>query len=290
MNRTAEPEPSGGWPEPSPASPGHPRKRLGQHFLVNRGVLGHILDSAELRADDLVVEIGPGPGVLTRALLERAGQVIAVEVDRDLAAKLTTELAGEPRFRLVQGDVLSIPVDSLLHRPPNDPCCPYKVVANLPYYITAPILRKFLTAACPPQRLVVMVQLEVARSIVGSPGKLGLLGVAVQYYGRPQIMCEVSPGSFFPPPQVRSALLRIDVYDSHPVEAPDAETFFRVVRAGFSTPRKQLHNALSNGLNFPSDRTHQLLVAAGIDPKRRAETLSLAEWGRVGLCYQSAAA
>ncbi|MSQ28796.1 MAG: ribosomal RNA small subunit methyltransferase A [Dehalococcoidia bacterium] len=287
MDRPAAPEPSGGWPDPSPASSFRPKKRLGQHFLVNRGILGHILDSAELQTDDLVVEIGPGPGVLTRALLEWAGQVVAVEVDRELAAKLTTELAGEPRFRLVQGDVLSIPVDSLLHHHPNDPCPRYKVVANLPYYITAPILRTFLTAACPPQRLVVMVQLEVARSIVGSPGKLGLLGVAVQYYGRPHIVCEVSPGSFFPPPQVRSAVLTIDVYGSRPVAAPDAETFFRVVRAGFSTPRKQLHNALSNGLNCTSDRTHQLLETAGIDPKRRAETLSLAEWGRVGLCYQS---
>ena len=252
-------------------------------------MLGHILDAADLTDSDLVVEVGPGHGILTRGLLERAGGVVAVEIDPGLAARLREELGAEPRFRMVEGDILTVPVDQVVDRAPDAPCPRYKVVANLPYYITAAILRTFLTAACRPQRLVVMVQLEVARSIIAGPGRLGILGVAVQFYGQPHIVCEVAPGSFFPPPKVRSAVVRIDVYDSPTIAAPDPGTFFRVVRAGFSTRRKQLHNALSHALRLPPIQTNRMLDLAGIDPKRRAETLSLTEWGRLGLSYRSRA-
>ena len=273
------------WPGTDAPSP-RPKKRFGQHFLINRGVLGHVLDAAELTGDDLVVEVGPGPGVLTRGLLGRAGKVVAVEIDRDLAGRLREEMGADPRFRLVEGDILNIPIDDMLGQAAGAPCPAYKVAANLPYNVAAAVLRTFLTASCHPQRLVVMVQLEVARSIVAGPGKLGILGVAVQFYGRPQIVCEVAPGSFFPPPKVRSAVVKIDVYDSPPVAAPDAATFFQVVRAGFGTARKQLHNALTHALGLSPDQTHRLLESAGIDPKRRAETLSIEEWGRLGLGYQ----
>lgn len=249
-------------------TPVRPKKRLGQHFLINRGVLQRVVDTAEISPDEVVVEVGPGTGILTRELASRAGTVIAVELDRTLAERLQAEFAGAPSVRIVQADVLDW----------DPPARPYKVVANLPYYITAPVLRHFLAGVSPPTRMVAMVQYEVAKTLTASPGEMSLLAIAVQFYGKPELVAAVSPGSFNPPPKVRSAIIRVDTYTSTPVDVPSAEAFFRTVRAGFSARRKQLRNALAQGLGVAASQASDLLQQAGIDPQRRAETLSLDEW------------
>lgn len=280
------------WARPGVQERPRARKRFGQHYLTNPGVRDRIIAAASLTHDDLVVEVGPGPGFLTRALLEHAGRVVAVEVDRDLAARLHAEVGEDPRLCLLTGDILKTPIPAILAAggAQSPPCPRYKVVANLPYYITAPILRWFLTAGCKPVRMVVMVQLEVARSITAAPGDLGILGVAVQYYGRPSLVAQVSPGSFSPTPSVRSAVLAIDVYATPAATGATEDTFFRTVRAGFCAPRKQLHNALAQGLGLPAAQVDGLLGLAGVDPKRRAETLSLPEWGRLAAALATSAA
>lgn len=256
-------------------APVRAKKRLGQHFLINRGILAKIVEAAELQAEDTVVEVGPGTGVLTRELAAHAGQVIAVELDRDLVERLRSELPNN--VRVLYGDILQLPPERLFPEPPSS----YKVVANLPYYITAPVLRHFLAGSFRPERLVVMVQYEVAQTITARPGDMSLLSVAVQFYGRAEFVAAVSPGSFQPPPKVRSAIVRIDTYDDPPVDVPSAATFFDTVRAGFSARRKQLRNALAQGWKVPTEDAARILLASAVDPARRAQTLSLEEWAAV---------
>ena len=233
-------------------------------------VLDRILEAAQLGPGDTVIEVGPGLGVLTRALAERAGRVIAVEVDRGLAGKLRQAL---PRAEVVEGDILSLTPLQLLGR-----ATPYKVVANIPYYITSPILRHFLEAELKPRLMVVMVQREVGEAIVAGPGHMSLLAASVQFYSQPELVATVSASSFYPPPQVESALLRLEVYEHPPVAVQDPAAFFNLVGAGFTAPRKQLHNSLARGLGIAPEEAVRLLQAAGIDPSRRAQTLSLEEW------------
>jgi 16S rRNA (adenine1518-N6/adenine1519-N6)-dimethyltransferase len=255
------------------------KKWLGQHFLRDMGVPPRIADAAGLEAGDCVVEVGPGLGVLTEELARRLdpqrGKLVAVELDSDLLPSLRERFAGQPHVSFVQGDVLDITPEELSGGRP------YKVVANLPYYITSAILRHFLDALHKPQSLTVMVQLEVAQRMVAKPPDMGLLSVAVQFYGDPRIAFRVPPGAFRPPPKVDSAVVQIRVYapDEMPVQPTSEASFFRVVQAGFSQKRKQLVNTLASGLALPKDVARQMLESAGIAPDRRAETLSLAEWG-----------
>lgn len=250
-----------------------PRKRFGQHFLRDRNILNKIVRAAEIRAGDTVLEIGPGLGDLTRALGETGAQVVAVEVDRDLAARLRQELHA-PNVKILEGDVLTQTPEQWLAQAHCAP--PYVVAANLPYYITSAILRYLLEAATPPTRLVVMVQREVAQQMTAQPPHSNLLAVSVQFYGAPRIVEIVPAGAFYPPPKVDSAIVRIQMHPSPPVIEP--RKFFRVVRAGFSARRKQLRNALANGLALPRADAEALLARAKIDPARRAETLRLDEW------------
>lgn len=266
-----------------------PKRHLGQHFLVNQGVVRRIVTAAEISPGDRIVEIGPGTGNLTVALLGAGAEVAAVEVDPALLARLREQHGDNPRLHLIRGDILRMGMADVLGAFDAGSHYPYKVVANLPYYITAPALRYFLTAEHKPASMVVMVQLEVAKNIAAAPGAMGLLSVAVQYYAHPTLVTTVSQGSFFPPPQVRSGVLRLDVHPRPPVEAPDEATFFQVVRAGFSAKRKQVHNALAQGLGLPDEDAQSLLVQAAIDPRRRAETLALDEWGRLAGIYHRAA-
>ena len=249
----------------------HARKALGQHFLSDPGLLDKIVAAAELPPETSVLEIGAGPGLLTRRLAAVARRVVAVELDDGLVALLRHELAHLTNVTVVHGDILKLDVPTLID-------APYAVVANLPYYITSAVLRQLLQCVPPPFRLVLMVQREVAQRIVAAPGQLSLLAVSVQFYGQPRVVMRIPAGAFVPPPQVDSAVLRIDTYEQPPVEVPSAEDFFRVVRAGFGQRRKQLRNALSAGLGLSAEQTSALLSAAGIAPSRRAETLSLAEW------------
>jgi 16S rRNA (adenine1518-N6/adenine1519-N6)-dimethyltransferase len=263
------------------------RKSLGQHFLVDSGALNRVVAAAELTAGDVVVEIGPGLGVLTRELARVAGRVVAVEADEGLALALGEVLAGSGNVTIVNADALQVdPVALLAGQGRADAPPGYKVVANIPYYITSPILRHFLEAGHKPTLMVVMVQKEVGEAIVARPGDMSILSVSVQFYGKPAIAGRVPARSFYPAPKVDSVILSIDVYDRPPVTVPGAEAFFRVVRAGFSAPRKQLRNSLAQGLGISAEESAAALARAGIDPRRRAETLDLQEWAR--LCQERA--
>ncbi len=273
------------WPQSEEARP-RLKKRLGQHFLTNRGVLRRIVQTAELAPGDVVIEVGPGAGVLTAELGQRAGTVIAVELDASLLPGLTARFGAAPGFHLVQGDILEWPPERLLQEAGLPPGTPYKLVANLPYYITAPVLRHFLASAHPPQRLVVLVQYEVAKTLVAGPGDASLLAIATQYYGHPTLVAKVAPGSFSPPPKVSSAVVRIDTYPARPVDAPSDEAFFAAVRAGFRARRKQLRNSLAQGLGVPAADAATLAETAGIDPQRRPETLTLAEWAALAWAWE----
>ena len=259
-----------------------PSKKLGQHFLVNPGVLSRILEAAELSPADAVLEIGAGLGVLSLALAPRVGRLVAVEFDRGVAALLRETLSSYRNAEVVEGDILEMDVPALMgYGKDVHGRGEYKVVANLPYYITSPIMRRLLEARVWPRLLVLMVQKEVAQRIVAGPGNMSLLAVSVQFYGRPSIAGYVSPGSFSPPPKVESAILKIETYAKPAGGVVDTEGFFKVVQAGFGQRRKQLRNALAAGLTVSSDQAAEILRKAGIDERRRAEELSIDEWVRL---------
>ena len=253
-----------------------PKKRLGQHFLVDEAILDTILVAAELSSEDIVIEIGPGLGVLTAELARRAGKVIAVELDTKLASLLKRKLASVPNVNVINADILKVSPSQLLETKGD-----YKVVANLPYYITSPILRHFVEASPKPSLMVVMVQKEVGNAIVAGPGEMSLLAVSLQVYSKPKIVSYVSSQSFYPPPKVDSAIVRFDLLPQPAVKVADINGFFQVVKCGFSSPRKQLHNSLAQGMGEKPAEVALLLERAGIESQRRAETLSLEEWARL---------
>jgi len=249
-----------------------PRKSLGQNFLHDPNMLEKITDAAELSADDVVVEVGPGTGALTVVLAQQVKHVHTVEVDERLRDLLESELAPYDNVSIHYADILKVNIRDLTHD------VPYSVVANVPYYITSAIIRHFLETQQHPRRMVITMQTELAERIVAQPDDMSLLAVSVQFYGNPQIITRMKPAVFWPRPEVGSAVLRIDVYDQPQVDVPDSATFFRVVRAGFSQKRKQLKNAVGSGLGIANAEAAALLESAGIDPRRRAETLTLEEW------------
>jgi 16S rRNA (adenine1518-N6/adenine1519-N6)-dimethyltransferase len=255
------------------------RKSLGQHFLTDRRVLQRILAAAALSPADTVIEVGSGKGVLTQALASAAGKVIAVEIDEGLCGHLRRRLAARANVEPACGDILSLSPDELLARAQASP--PYVVVANLPYYIASAVLRHFLESTQPPTRMIVMVQAEVGQSIAAPPGRMSLLSVSVQFYARARVLFYVPPRSFQPPPKVRSAVIRLDVRPEPAVAVDDRQAFFQLVQAGFAAPRKQLRNALALGLSIEPASASSLLDSANIDASRRAQTLSLDEWGRL---------
>jgi 16S rRNA (adenine1518-N6/adenine1519-N6)-dimethyltransferase len=253
------------------------RKRLGQHFLVDHSVLKEIVAVAGLTAADVVVEVGPGLGVLTRELAQKAGRIIAVEKDNRLAAVLKQELAAIDNVSVVNADILKInPLDLLGGREVK-----YRVVANLPYYITSAVLRHFLEATSKPESMLVMLQKEVADNIVAAYGRMSLLSISVWFYGRPQLIDYVSAAVFYPPPKVDSAILKIDVYPEPALAVDDIDGFFKLVRAAFGASRKQLVNSLAQGLGVARAELLPWLEEAGIMHKRRAETLTLGEWQKL---------
>jgi len=257
------------------------RKGLGQHFLIDGEVLRLITSAAGLTPGDVVLEIGPGLGVLTRELAGQAGRVITVELDSKLAVILKQTLASVNNVIIINEDILKIePAALLKEQKVIDRPLGYKVVANQPYYITSPVLRRFLEASVKPEIMVVMVQKEVAEAIAAKPGQMSLLSVSVQFYGAPRIISYVPAQCFYPAPEVDSAILRIEVY-SQPAVAVDEESFFKLVRAGFNVPRKQICNSLAQGLGLPKTDVLFLLEKADIVPKRRAETLTLEEWAQL---------
>jgi 16S rRNA (adenine1518-N6/adenine1519-N6)-dimethyltransferase len=263
------------------------KKGLGQNFLIDSAVLKTIVTAAALSKDDTVIEVGPGLGILTAALAERAAWVIAIELDDRLAVVLRQTLPYDNVVILNQ-DVLGADSASLLRQ--NAPRFPptlrsYKVVANLPYYITSPVLRHFLEAPVRPQSMVVMVQREVAEAIVAGAGQRSLLSIAVQFYGRPEIVAVVPAAAFFPAPEVDSAVVKISMYPHPPLADGDVAGFFKLVKAGFSAARKQIANSLSHSLGLSKEDVAGTLVKASIEPTRRAETLSVEEWVGLWLVY-----
>ncbi|MFC1981579.1 16S rRNA (adenine(1518)-N(6)/adenine(1519)-N(6))-dimethyltransferase RsmA [Chloroflexota bacterium] len=252
------------------------RKRLGQHFLIDGEVLPLITAAAELKSADTVLEVGPGLGILTGELAKQAGKVVAIELDDKLAAILKDTLAPFDNVVIINGNVLDIDPASLLEEQKT-----YKVVANLPYYITSPVLRHFLEASVKPEIMVVMVQKEVAEIIAAEPGDRSMLSISVQFYGKPKIVSYVPTQSFYPAPEVDSAILQIEVYPRPAVAVTDEKSFFELVRAGFTSSRKQIANSLAQGLGLPKTEVLPLLEKASIAPQRRAETLTLEEWAQL---------
>ena len=253
-----------------------PKKRLGQHFLIDEAILDTIVVAAELSPADIVIEVGPGLGVLTAELARGAGKVIAVELDTRLASFLKRRLASLGNVDVINADILKVSPSQLLETKGD-----YKVVANLPYYITSPILRRFVEASPKPSLMVVMVQKEVGNAIVAGPGEMSLLAVSLQVYSKPKIVSYVPSQSFYPPPKVDSAIVRFDLLPQPAVKVADINGFFKVVKCGFTSPRKQLHNSLAQGMGVKPAEVALLLERAGIESQRRAETLSLEEWARL---------
>ena len=264
------------------------RKRLGQHFLIDEEVLQLITSAAELAHTDIILEIGSGLGVLTRELARQAGWVIAIELDSKLAAILKQTLASFDNVTIINEDILHIDPATLLRERFPPATSPYKVVANLPYYITSPVLRHFLEASVKPEIMIVMVQKEVAEAIVAEPGQRSVLSISVQFYGKPRIISFVPAHSFYPAPEVDSAILRIDLYPQPAVAVADKKGFFELVRAGFTASRKQIVNSLAQGTGLPKTEVLALLDSADIAPQRRAETLTLEEWAQLWRVFAQA--
>ena len=251
-------------------------KKLGQNFLIKRGIVDEIVHAAELTPGEPVLEVGPGIGTLTQGLAQSGADVTAIELDRRLLEVLDTTLASYDNVRIVHGDVLKLDVPTIMNHKP------FKVVANLPYYITTPIIMSLLESKLPIERLVVMVQKEVALRMVAKPGTkdYGALSVAVQYYTEPDIVLDVPPKSFLPAPAVTSSVIRCVLRDKPPVDVIDEKLFFRVVKAGFAQRRKTFANTMkTTGLS--KDRIEELLAKDNIDGQRRGETFTLQEFADV---------
>lgn len=257
-------------------------KKLGQNFLIKRGIVDEIVRAAELTPGEPVLEVGPGIGTLTQGLAQSGADVTAIELDRRLLEVLDTTLASYDNVRIVHGDVLKLDVPTIMNHKP------FKVVANLPYYITTPIIMSLLESKLPIERLVVMVQKEVALRMVAQPGTkdYGALSVAVQYYTEPDIVLDVPPKSFLPAPAVTSSVIRCVLRDKPPVDVIDEKLFFHVVKAGFAQRRKTFANTMkTTGLS--RDRIEELLAKANIDGQRRGETFTLQEFADVANAWAS---
>ena len=282
----------------------HPKKGLGQNFLIDPTHRARIVAAADLTLDDIVLEVGPGPGVLTELIAQQAGRVVAVELDDRLIPLLRERFADQLHVVIVHGDILEVDVGALMLEARSwklavddqgqpsassiqHPASGYKVIANLPYYITSTAIRHLLESVPPPELLVLTVQREVAERMVASPPEMSLLALGVQFYATAHIVERIPAGAFYPRPKVDSAVVRL-AYRSEPVvSGVTVEAFFRVAHAGFSQPRKQLRNSLASGLAAPPTAAEVWLVSAGIAPQRRAETLTLQEWGRLAQVIES---
>ncbi len=252
-----------------------PSKGLGQNFLRDEKALRKIVAVAHLQPEDAVLEIGPGLGSLTRHLALAASRVVAVELDPGLFPALKAVLSPYQNIQPIQGDILKLDPAELMKTPG------YVVVANIPYYITSAVIRHLLESRLKPRRVVLTVQKEVGERIAAADGKMSLLALSVQVYGQPTIVAQVPAQAFYPAPNVDSAVLRIETYPQPLIPAERLDRFFTLIKAGFSQKRKTLRNSLSGGLGATPAEAESLLQSAGLDPRRRAETLTLEEWGKL---------
>jgi len=256
-----------------------PKKSLGQNFLRDKKALADIIESANLIRKDLVIEVGPGEGVLTEQLLKNARKVIAIEIDKELAKRLQEKFKDTKNFELISGDILEINLPKLIEEQKVE-TEGYKVVANIPYYITSPIIRLFLETKYPPKEMILMTQREVAERICASPGKMSILAVSVQYYAIPELQFTVPRTAFFPVPEVDSAVIKI-THKMEQLEKDERKSFFRVLRAGFSAKRKTMANNLSTSLGVEKKIIEKTLQEAGISPAARAQELSVTDWKKI---------
>ena len=263
------------------------QKKFGQNFLIDTGVLESIIEAAQIGPEDFVLEIGPGIGTMTQYLCEAAREVVAVEIDTNLIPILSDTLSGYTNVEVLNADILKVDIRKLARE--HNEGRPIKVVANLPYYITTPIIFALLEKRLPMERLVAMVQKEVAERMAAQPGgkDYGALSVAIQYYTEPEIAFIVPPTSFIPAPAVDSAVIVCKRREKPPVEVCDEALFFRVVKAAFSLRRKMLSNSLKN-MGIKSEQVAKWLELAGVDGKRRAETLSLEDFAKLTNSFNEA--
>ena len=248
-----------------------PKKSLGQHWLFDKPILQAVVDAAEVAEDDTVLEIGPGLGTLTQLLVKSAKQVVAVEKDELLASDLKRTLPAA-NLKVITGDIMEFDLRTL----PSA----YKVVANIPYYLTSNLLRLLLESPQPPKAMSLMIQKEMAQRITAKPGKMSVLAASVQYYAEPVLVQEVSRLAFKPSPSVDSAIVQIKLR-KHPIFAANAKLLFRIIKAGFGSRRKQLKNSLAGGLQITEQVATSMLKSAGLNPKQRAQELSLQDWQKL---------
>ena len=252
-----------------------PKKSLGQNFLVEPAGLMKVINAAELTGDEEVLEIGAGLGSLTYLLAQSSAQVTAVEIDRHMFEPLAEAMKSFSNVKIVPGDILELDPSDLVKQKN------YVVVANIPYYITSAIIRHLLEADLKPSRVILTIQKEVAQRIVARDGKMSLLSLSVFVFGEPEIAGTIPAGSFFPAPDVDSAVLRIQLHTEPLIPSAKLDQFFKLAHAGFGQKRKTLRNSLSAGLNLPTGEVEKWLVKTNIEPSRRAETLTIAEWARL---------
>jgi len=278
-----------------------PKKSLGQNFLRDEKILKEIIGAADLTADDLVIEVGPGEGALTKELVKYAGRVIAVEKDENLANFLKLKITNpksqvNSKLKIFKEDILKINLPLLIEQ---NNFFNYKVIANIPYYITSPIIRLFLETTYPPTEMILMVQKEVAERICARPGEMSILAVSVQYYATPELLFYVPKEAFWPVPEVDSAVIKISNL-TLPTCLPDRQAgrqesqiskietnhFFKLVKSGFSAKRKTLANNLSTSLKLDKKNVEKILKKIGLNPNVRAQELGLREWKKLARVFQ----
>ena len=255
-----------------------PKKSLGQNFLVNQKDLNKIVNSADIKPSDTVLEIGPGTGLLTRLLIEKAKTVIAIEKDSRLANLLTHKFGSKSNLQIINTDALTWD-QSIMKEP-------YKIVANLPYYAANPIIRKFLESNTKPTLLVITVQKEVAESIVAKKGQMRTLSLAVQLFCKPEIIGYIKPDSFRPKPKVMSAIVKMSVYDKPLLTLTELEPFFNLIKSGFTSARKQLPNSLSKTYNVSNELIKNIMTNINLDHKLRAQSLDLTDWENLYMAFR----
>ncbi len=265
-----------------------PKKSLGQNFLVDEAALKKIVASGAVSKEDLVLEVGPGLGSLTRHLALAAGYIVVIEIDRSLISPLHEVLDRYENVRVIHADILALNIEQTFTATPQSEVLPgYTVIANIPYNITSALIRHLLEASRKPSRMVLTVQHEVAMRICAQPPDLSLLALSVQVYGEPEIVFRIPANAFYPVPKVDSAVLRLRLYPCPLIPAPHLDTFFRLAKAGFSQKRKTLRNSLSAGLGLPKPEIERMLLEQDIDPGRRAQTLDIEEWKDLTLSYDA---
>jgi 16S rRNA (adenine1518-N6/adenine1519-N6)-dimethyltransferase len=247
-----------------------PSKGLGQNFLIDKKILEKIITAADIKSTDTILEVGPGIGTLTQALAEKAGRVVAIEKDETMIEILKETVKDFKNITVINADILKVnPADYKLEN------ADYKIIANIPYYLTSPLIRKFLEEKNRPTEMVLMLQKEVAQRICSNPPDMSLLAVSVQFYAEPKIVSHVSKNCFWPAPKIDSAIIKIIPVNKY---ATSTNLFFKVVKAGFSQPRKQLAGNLSKMLETDKEKITEWLLKNNIEPKQRAETLSINDW------------